>query len=93
MHQNGQVTAELPDLNNKKLFTLCWRVVSESGRDSIAFSFAFKGSLYVIYEFLWPIAMQSNHDAKPNIGDAPLALILPQAYVQYRTIQFGIVYQ
>jgi hypothetical protein len=37
---------------------------------------AYKGSLYVIYESLRPLAMQSNLDAKPNIFDAPLKLIL-----------------
>jgi len=72
---------------------LCWHSVSESGREHIDFSFAYKGSLYVIYASLRPIAMQSNHDAKPNIVDAPLMLILPQAYPQYRTIHFCIVYQ
>jgi len=37
--------------------------------------------------------MQSNHDAKPNIVDAWLMLILWQAYLQYGTSDFGIVYQ
>jgi len=33
------------------------------------------GSLYLIYECLQLIVMQSNHDAQPNIVDAPLTLI------------------
>jgi len=72
---------------------LCWRSVSESGREQIDFSFTYNGSLYVIYASLRPIATQSNHDTKPNIVDAPLTLILPRAYPQYGTIHFGIIYQ
>jgi len=45
------------------------------GRGRIAFSLAFKVSLYVVYESLRPIAMQSTRDAKPNIVDAALSLI------------------
>jgi len=63
------------------------------GRERIDLSIAYKGSLYVIYESLRPIAIQSNHDAKPNIVDPPLMFILPQAYPQHETIHFGIVYQ
>jgi len=72
---------------------LCWRSVSESGWERILSSFANKISLYGIYECLRPIAKQSNHDAKPNIVDALLMLILAQVYPQYGTIHFGIVYQ
>jgi len=93
MHQDGQVSDYLPDLQEQKSLTLCWRSVSVSGRERIHFSFAYKGSLYVIYASLRPIAMQSNHDAEPNIVDAPLTLILTRAYPQYRTIHFGIEYQ
>jgi hypothetical protein len=57
------------------------------------FSFASNGSQYVIYGSLRPIAMQSNDDAKPNIVEAPLTVILQRAYLQYGTIHFGIVYQ
>jgi hypothetical protein len=71
---------------------LCWRWVSESGRERMEFSDAYKGSLYVVYESLRPIAMQSNQDAKPIIVDPPLILILPRAYPQYGNIHFGIVY-
>jgi hypothetical protein len=63
------------------------------GREQIEFTFAYKGSVYVINESLRPIAMQSNDDATPNIADAPLTLILPWAYSQYGTVQFRIVYQ
>jgi len=47
----------------------------QNGAQSIAFSFAYKGSLYIIYECLQPIARQINQDANPNIVDAPLTLI------------------
>jgi hypothetical protein len=53
---------------------------SELGRECINYSFAYKDSLYVIYESLRPIGMQSDHDDKPNIIDSPLTLILPQVY-------------
>jgi hypothetical protein len=71
---------------------LCYRSVSESGSELIDISFAYEGILYVIHESRQPIAMQMNHDAKPNIIDTPLMLILPQAFPQYGTIHFGIVY-
>jgi hypothetical protein len=72
---------------------ICWLSVLESGRERNDFSFAYNGCRSVIYESLRPIAMQSNHDAKPNIVDAPLTLILPRAYSHYGTIHFRIVYQ
>jgi hypothetical protein len=43
-------------------------------RERIAFSFAYKGGLYIIYECLQPIAMRSHLDAKPKIVDAPSTL-------------------
>jgi len=55
-----------------------WRSVSESGRDRIDVSFAYEGSLYIIYESLRPIAMQSNLDRKANIVDTMLTLIVPR---------------
>jgi hypothetical protein len=63
------------------------------GRERINFSFAYIGSLNIVYESLGRIAMQINHDAKPNIMDTPLSLILPRAYPQYGTVHFDIVYQ
>jgi hypothetical protein len=46
------------------------------GRKHIAFSFAYKGNLYIMYECLRPIATQSNHAAKLIIVDILLTLIL-----------------
>jgi len=49
----------------------------------VALSFAQKASLYHIYEWLQPIATQITNDARPEIVDAPLTLILPWVYPQY----------
>jgi len=76
MHQNGQVSNQLPDLQDQKSLTLCWRSFSESGRERIAFSCAYKGSLYVVDECLWPLSMESNRDARPNIVGTPWTLIV-----------------
>jgi hypothetical protein len=73
--------------------THCWHSLEESGRERIDFSFADTGSLYVIFESLWSIAMQSNHDAKPNIVDTSFTFISPRVYPQYGTIHFGVLYE
>ena len=89
---NGQLLDWLPDLQGRKLLTLCWRSVSESGREGTAFSIAYKASQYVISQSVRRLAMQRNHDVKQHIVDAPLTLILPRVYLHYGTIHFGIVY-
>jgi hypothetical protein len=61
--------------------------------ERVASTCAYTGSLVVLYEYLGLVTLLSNHDAKPNIVDAPLMLILPQADLQHRTVLFGIVYQ
>jgi len=63
------------------------------GQGAYDFSCAYHGGLYDIFKSLQPVAMQSNYDAKPNIVDAAMTLILPRVYPQYGIIQFSIVYQ
>ena len=75
LHYNGHISDQLPDLRDQISLMPCWCSVSESGREHITFSFAYNSSLYVIYECLWPIAMQINLDAKITIVDALLTLI------------------
>jgi hypothetical protein len=51
-HYHDQVSDQLPDLQDQKLLTLCWRSFSESGRERVASCVADKDSLSVIYECL-----------------------------------------
>jgi len=60
MHHSYQVAYSLPDLQDQKVLMLCWPSFSEWGRKRVAFFFAYKGSLYLIYECLQPIASVSN---------------------------------
>ena len=66
----------LPKMQDQKLLMLHWRSFSEWGRKNVTFFFAYKGSLYLIYERLHPIATQITHDARPKIIDSLLTLIL-----------------
>jgi len=75
MHYNSLVTDGLGDLQDQKSLTLCWHSFSESGRECIAFSFAYQGSVSIIYECLHTITTQVNHDTRPNIVDDPLTPI------------------
>jgi hypothetical protein len=54
---------------------------------------AHKTSQNSIYRHLWLSCALINHPARPKIIDAPLMLILPQAYPHYATSYFGIEYQ
>jgi len=92
MDSNNQIAFELPNLQVQNSFTLWWRSFPEWGRECVALSFAYKAIQYRIVE--WPrlIATWITNDARPNIFDAPLMLILPWAYPQYVIIWFGIVY-
>jgi len=92
MYNNDQVTFQLPDLQDQKLLTLCRRSFSEWGREGVTLSFAHTGNLYLIYDYLQPIATQITQDATPKIVDTPLTLILPRAYLQFAIIWFGILY-
>jgi hypothetical protein len=65
----------LPYMQDQKLLKLCWRSFSEWGKECVTFSFAYKGSLYLIYERLHPIATQMTQDARPQIIGSPLTII------------------
>jgi hypothetical protein len=92
MHQNGQVSDQLPDFQDQTSLMQCECSVSESGRKHIAPFLALIGRMYIIYECLQTIALKSNNDTKQNIVDTPLTLILPRAYLQLRLMHFGVVY-
>ena len=83
MYSNDQMVFELPDLQDQNSITLCWRSLSEWGRECVAPTFAYAAIQYLIYEWLQPIATQITHDARPKIIDAALILIMPWAYPQY----------
>jgi len=59
----------------QKSLMLHWHIFSKYGRESVAFSFAYKCGLYVIYECLHPIAIQITPAARPQIFDTLLTLI------------------
>ena len=65
----------LPKMQDQQSLTLRWRSLSEWGRECVAFSFAYKGSLSLIYERLHPIATQIAQEVRPKIIDSPLTLI------------------
>jgi len=74
-HYNNQVSNQLPDLKNKNLLTLYWRLFSELRREYVAVSFPCQGSLYIMNECQEPITTQINHYAQRNIVDGLLILI------------------
>ena len=65
----------LPKMQEQKSLTLCWRLFSQWGRECVTFSSAYKGSLYLIYERLHPIATQITQGASPKVIDSLLTLI------------------
>jgi len=71
----SQVSDQLSFLHNKKFLMDFWHSVSESGRERIAWCLAYTGNLFINSEFLQPLDMQSNHDARLNIVDTLLTLI------------------
>jgi len=56
MHNSEQITAQIPDLHYQISLTLCWRSISEHGRNCAAFCFAYKGCQYVGYAY-----QRANH--------------------------------
>jgi len=91
MYRKDQTTFQLPDLQDHTLLMLCWRSFSEWGREHVAFSIAYKGGQYLIYEWLQPVANKITQHAGPKTIDAPLTLILPRLYLQHYIIVSGIV--
>jgi len=62
-------------MQHQTLLMLCWRSSSEWGKECVTFSFTFKGSLYLIYDRLHPIASQITQDARRKIIDSPFSVI------------------
>jgi len=83
---------DLPDLQDQKSLTLCWRSISEWGREHEARSLAYKTSQYRMDEWSQPIDKQITNDARPKIVDTQLTLILPWAYPQFVIIYYGVIY-
>ena len=75
----------LPDNRNLIHFQYCNSVILNL--------LAHKTSQNSIYRHWWLSRALINHSARPKIIDAPLTLILPQAYPHYVTSYFGIDYQ
>jgi len=75
MYNNEQVSDQLLDLDDQRSSVLCWCIFSDLRRESVAFCFAYRGSLSLIYECLYQIDKHTNNDARPNIVDAPLRYI------------------
>jgi hypothetical protein len=68
---------------DQNLMTLYWCLLLEWGMEHVAFSFVYKASQYVMYEWPQTIATQNKYDARSKIIDAALTLILPEAYPRY----------
>jgi len=51
-HYNDQISDQIPNLQDQKSLTLGRHSFSESGRERVAFCFAYEDSLSVIYECL-----------------------------------------
>jgi len=54
---------------------LRWRSFPRWGRDSSAYTFAYKGSQWFVYDCLQPVAPHITQDTRSTIVDAPLTLI------------------
>jgi len=65
----------LPNMQDQKSLTLHSQSFSDWGRECVTISFAYKGSRYVIYERLHPIATRITQGARPKIMDMPLTVI------------------
>lgn len=89
MHHNDEVSDYLLNFQALPSLTLCSCSISESGRVHVAFSFAYKGGLYLIYECLEEIATQNNQDAKTQIVDDTLTLNISMGQGPCR-ILFGL---
>jgi hypothetical protein len=76
MHNNDQVTGELPDIQDHKSLTLRWRSCLQWGGDHIVISFTNKSCHYDHYAFQRPSHWWITIFAWPQIVDAPFTLIL-----------------
>jgi len=70
----------LPQMQNQKSLTLHWRSSSEWGREHVTMFLAYKGSQYLVYDYLQPVAPQITQDTLPTIIDAPFTLIFKMAH-------------
>jgi hypothetical protein len=73
MYGCNQSPCRLTMMAGQTLLTLHCRSLSECGREGVSFSFAFKCSLYHIYERLNPIATQITQDTRREIIHPGLA--------------------
>jgi len=76
MNVSDQTPCRVTMMQSQTLLTHCWHSFSQWGRQCVTVSFAYKCSLYLIYEGLHPIATQITQDARPKIIDSPLTLIV-----------------
>jgi len=67
MYSNDQMAFELPDFHDQNSMTLCWCLLSEWGRECVAFSFAYSARQYLIHERPQPITTQITHDAEQKL--------------------------
>jgi len=76
MYQTGQISDQLPDIQDQKSLTLHWCPFSWSGSESVAFFWAYKGGQNFHYASkrrnLWAI----TSIRRQKIVDAPLTLIV-----------------
>jgi hypothetical protein len=70
-----QLAIRLPKMLDQKLLTLSWRSFSEWGGKCVTFSFAYKGTLDLMYKCLHPIATPITQAARLKIIDSPLNLL------------------
>jgi len=88
----------LPKIHDQQLLMLHWCSFSRWGRESIEVCFAYKGGQKFIYKCLQPIGGVITPDARPNIVDAQLTLIVMycivnisfhQWFYKYRSARIG----
>jgi len=75
MNYSHNPTFILATMQDQQSMMLHWCSFSGLGREHVASVFACKGSQYLVYGCLKPIASYITDDARPKIVDAPLRLI------------------
>jgi hypothetical protein len=75
----------LPKMEDQKSLSLRRPLFSEWGRECVSSSFAYKGSLYLIYDPLHPIATQNTQHARPEIIDLRWTLIFRMRHGAFLT--------
>jgi len=75
IHHSDQVSYLLPDLQDQKLLTLCWRSFSKWGTELVTVCFAYIGGQELICECLQPIATQITQQVRRKVFDALLTSV------------------